>query len=927
MRKITGKVVSLVLALALAATSFSANFASATTRTVAGTASFDGEKSIYLVNGGSTEAARSVTAFSQWVDGTVDTADHHDGIGTAEISDISHVSGDKLVKWDIDNDTITLRSADSEGQEVISILFKATYTNDDGDDVTVKASKQFTIYAYDAGSALVRMYAAKDSGKAPDEVGSFARNDGSYKDIAVYKASNDGTSAKAVWTNLYTPVIKSGSAAQDSTATNAELAAAGVTTSNYADYQFVYSDNSRVVLTKQTGNYIRATVAANVTTTKTTKLAATGNVSVNARKVLSSVKVSTDTDDKVTAKSKIDKKIIAPAGYVNIGKDKGTYLYAATLDSDANDNIDVANSEVVFGGADGINTGATPADINVSGGTVTKISGKVDSLTITEATVNAVDLDTGDVVVSDDSAKVGNITTDDNGGAAGNTGKVTVDAGKVGNIDTTDASDGNDTVEVTGGTVGTIATDGIVTVVAGDEETPAVTGDITAKQVTLDSNSGKVSVGTIKSTAAGSTIALENGDYALSVKGFNFDYRDTALTLSEFSGKIAAPVNAQNGSISYETDSDSQILTTVTGTVNVGTINIDEYTTLAFDGAVEVGTVSGSGTLKVYAGKLYVTEGASGVKLKLADAVLSAGMTAFKADIDMVDVEDMDTFGFTLAKTAGTSIDTFKIASIYFGGIGIDKSDINVAVGQKQTFTVVAYPTGTSLPAGSQVSWDFEGNDEIFAVTYSGNTATVSVLKTDSEFASENAGTLTATLQDAEGYALDDYDAATATVNAVKTPDAVSDTNAALTVAKGAGYTMKVTSASVPSVTLGSAGVYSVALVSKNGNDYFYKLTATGDAGKATGVYLNGRKLFVATVKAFAFTSDTTTNTTVKGAYTFKVTSDTAPVVTIGSGVFKLALVSQSGKAYFYKLTSAGANGAAAGVYVNGSKIFVAKVG
>jgi hypothetical protein len=927
MRKITGKVVSLVLALALATTSFSANFAFASTKTVTGTASFDGEKSIYLVNGGSTEAARSVTNFSQWVQGKLDTADHQDGISTAEISDISHVSGDKLVKWDIDNDTITLKSADSEGQEVISILFKATYTNDDGDDVTVKGSKQFTIYAYDAGQALIRMYKTTDSGKAPDEVGTFARNDGSYKDIAVYKASNDGTNAKAVWTNLYTPVIKTGSAAQDSTATTAELTTAGVDASNYANHQFVYSDNNHVVLEKQTGDFIRATVAANITTSKTTKLAATTNVSINARKILSTVKVSTDSGDKVTAKTKIDKKIIAPAGYVNIGKDKGTYLYESTLDRNSVDNIDVEGSEVVFGGADGINTGATPADITVSGGNVTKISGKVDSLTITEATVNAVDLDTGDVIVTDENAKVGNITTDDNGGAAGNTGKVTVEAGKVGNIDATDASDGNDTVEVTGGTVGSIATDGTVAVATDDEDVPVVTSDISAKEVTLDSTNGKVSVGTIKSTDAGSTITLENGDYALSVKGFNFDYRDTALTLSEFSGKIAAPVNAQNGSIISETDEDSQTVTTITGSVNVDSLDIDEYTTLAFDADVKVGTVSGSGILKVYAGKLYVTEGASGVKLKLADALLSTGMIAFKADSDVVDVDDMDTFGFTLAKSEGSSIDTFKIASVYFGGIGIDKSNVNVAVGQKQTFTVVAYPTGTSLPAGAQVSWEFDGSDEIFDVTYSGTTATVSVLKTDAAFASENVGTLTATLQDAEGYTLDDYDAATATVNAVATPDAVSDTNAALSVAKGSSYIMKVTSSAVPSVTLGTGSVFTTTLVSKNGNEYFYKLTAIGDPGKATGVYLNGRKIFVATVKPYAFTSDTTMDTTVKGAYTFKITSDTAPTVTIGTGVFKLALVSKSGNAYFYKLTSAGQVGAASGVYVNGTKVFVAKIG
>jgi hypothetical protein len=326
-------------------------------------------------------------------------------------------------------------------------------------------------------------------------------------------------------------------------------------------------------------------------------------------------------------------------------------------------------------------------------------------------------------------------------------------------------------------------------------------------------------------------------------------------------------------------------------------------------------------------GQLYVTGSASSTKLKLSGAPV-VGAVAFKADADTVDVEDFDTYGFTLTKSTSGSVDTFKIASLSFAGLQINPATATLAKGYSQTFTASAYPTGTSLPTGATIQWSLDGgSSDVFAMTTTGNTATVKVNSIDSTFASENKTSLTATLYDADGYVLDDYDAATCDITATATPAATSDTNSAISVAKGASYQMKVTSTTAPAVTTGSNGVFSVVLASKNGNDYFYKLTATGAVGASTGVYLNGNKIFVATVKAFAFTSDTSKDTTVKGAYTFKITSATTPTVSVGSAAFKLAFVSKTGNAYLYKITSAGAAGTKVGVYVNGAKAFVAIVG
>ncbi len=78
--------------------------------------------------------------------------------------------------------------------------------------------------------------------------------------------------------------------------------------------------------------------------------------------------------------------------------------------------------------------------------------------------------------------------------------------------------------------------------------------------------------------------------------------------------------------------------------------------------------------------------------------------------------------------------------------------------------------------------------------------------------------------------------AAGCAITAVATPTAVSDTNAALSVKKGSSYIMKVTASATPSVVTGTNGVFTVTLASKNGNEYFYKLSAVGPIGSATGI-------------------------------------------------------------------------------------------
>ena len=159
-------------------------------------------------------------------------------------------------------------------------------------------------------------------------------------------------------------------------------------------------------------------------------------------------------------------------------------------------------------------------------------------------------------------------------------------------------------------------------------------------------------------------------------------------------------------------------------------------------------------------------------------------------------------------------------------------------------------------------------------------------------------------------------------------PTFVSDTNSALSVDNA--YTFKITSTDgkAPIFVVGTPGIFTVQFVKQSGSDYFYKITAIGPISAQTGIYVNGEKLLVATVKsaACAFVSDTNSNLSVNSAYTFKITSKNgkAPSFIVGTpGAFDVKLVKQAGSDYFIKITAVGAPGAQAGIYINGGSRFL----
>lgn len=91
---------------------------------------------------------------------------------------------------------------------------------------------------------------------------------------------------------------------------------------------------------------------------------------------------------------------------------------------------------------------------------------------------------------------------------------------------------------------------------------------------------------------------------------------------------------------------------------------------------------------------------------------------------------------------------------------------------------------------------------------------------------------------------VDGYQVVVATVG---TAGVVSDTTHPFTVAQGATYQFKLTSASRPTFT-GNNANFTIAYVSNSGNDWFFKVTAAGAAGASTTFSANGVVVTTATI-------------------------------------------------------------------------------
>lgn len=239
------------------------------------------------------------------------------------------------------------------------------------------------------------------------------------------------------------------------------------------------------------------------------------------------------------------------------------------------------------------------------------------------------------------------------------------------------------------------------------------------------------------------------------------------------------------------------------------------------------------------------------------------------------------------------------------------KSDTNYDFSLKQGTSYLFKITGaTSFHTGSAGIFKVEfvsksGNDSFYKITAIGT-----------------PGQQTGLYMSVDGYA---QKVCVVTVSPPVTMK--SDTNVNFSVKQGASYMFKITGAT--SFHAGSSGVYNIQLVSKSSNDSFYKITAIGQPGQQTGLYMSAagysQKICVVTVSAptpIVITSDTNYDFAIaKGAsYQFKVTAPGAQSINFcagTAGVYQITPIKHTGNDFFYKITAIGASGQATGLYAS----------
>lgn len=936
MKKITGKALSLVLSIALVASSFSASFASASTKTVSGSVDLkeDDAKSIYLVSGGMNKDSN--VNLTDWINlqsknaVEMDTPDHQ-SVTIDQILDVSHVSGDRLVKWgdekggsisDDDNDQtyLSLRNKTGSGKEVISVLYKGTYADDDGNDVTVKAKAEITVHVIKEGTILIgKGYDASTTalsdrtGKSIEDIDTLAQKADVLKDSAVDSAEMGVYYAYgATGHNLevqYAPASVYFDFATDKAAYKTADGSKQMTEGDALYTIKVSGSTQNKCVFTPAGNGSNLLTISSMPGVSTGTLSFTVNSSSKNSCGATGVKNTTVPngsskfdDSKVTAKTTVAKKAIVRAA-TGVNKDKKTLL----------NNVDVTGYDLKL--ADNITSFSVDKDCSL--GTISGGKGFTGSLSISSANVKTLDLDdnfAGKVNIND--SKVGDIKAKK--GSADISGESTI-----GNVE----CDGD--VIVSSGSVGDIKSKGAVTIDANDDDKTTNVGKVQASgKIDINNDDSKVAIKSLFAREDASSFAL-TGDN-ITVGTIDFDYRDATLSIGDYQGKLPSPVNGKHATIET-TDEKADV--SFTGAATVDNLDLNDSSKVAFDTSLKVGDISGSGSVKLPLGSLYVTSSVSGSPVLKFSNDFKVGDTAFKADSDTVDVDDFDGFGFTVSKSTGSSIDTFKIASAKFAGLLITPSSARIAKGTQyaQTFKASAYPSGTVIPSGDKVAWDFSGSDTNFKYTANADGSyTVEVIAVDPSFASENTGKVIAKLVDANGDEDTDFTETDCTVTALATPDSTftSDTPATLTVAQGANYTFKITTldGKEPTFSVGS-NAFTVTKMGKSGNSYFFKITATGAVKTSVGVYVNGVRTSVATIGASAVKVDTTKVTIKTGAsYTFKVTgTSVAPSFTSGNtAIAKVVSSSTSAGAYFFKVSAVKAG--STGIYVNGVRAAVVTV-
>lgn len=934
MRKATGKVVSLVLALALVVTSFSSIAAFAATKTETGTATVDTNKDLYLANTNGVDNPKDGSKYfnlTDWIFGknvSLETYDHIVINGGIEISQVT-VSGSSIVKVVKVNESnasqykaanaedgdyvVSVRDAKGTGTATLNVLLTGK-TNDRGDDeITVRGSVQIKLTLLDAKTPILTTSDAFEAGKAPAAIEGLQKNPNDSVTPEGEKKPVDATTDKAY---VVLPVANGSAIATYDKQKVVEK----------TDANNTYDEGDYVVSVSGTRSYVDVPDSSMITFGVTEP--AVGNT---VRLTVYSTKKTDDnkyTTDKtvVQATSKVENKVVGKVVSIDVGdgskdtvngKDDTLLSKSKTYAKMDDDKYwDVTGAEVKDEDAGLLITAGRLGNVSTSG-TVTVNDGTVGTLS-TSGTMN---LDGGSVSVAKDAA-----TINVNGATVGeikDAATVTVTSGKVtGAVNATDVS-----------------------LSPLNDEEPVSVSAVKAVTLTVDGTNAAAAAASFfaKETEENPNSSVELIGKNASLGAVDFDYRNTVMTLRGFVGTLPAPTKGtftgyEETGATITTDSEGETNATISGNLAIANINL-ESGTVAFTGNVKVDNVGGSeATMVINAGALNITESvATSNTLKIADAAdVAAGTVVYTAASEIADESSFVGYGYTVKVVSGKTTDAFVIDSISFSGLTMNKTEAKILLGTSETFTASAYPNGTTLPEGAYIKFFLDGDENYVSGVDNGNgTATITAKKYDATFDVLNKATLTAQVYDQYDIQLEEYGEATCAITVIEKPETtyVSDTTGNVNVVAGNTYQFKITSTNgaVPQFAVaGDGSIFKLVAQSNEGNDYFFKVQAVGTVGQVCGVYVNKEATPVATLTVSAdYTCDTTTvNVAVGATYQVKITANSMPTLAAGNSIYTVAFASQSGNDYFFKITATqnAKAGDAVGFYINGapSPAFVA---
>lgn len=868
MRKITGKALAAVLAMALLTSSFSGTFAFAASSERAGSVSFSGDDEVTLVK--DTEDPNEYKFDLEGLIGTMtltttDKAEKDVAVDSEDLS-FRHAKGDNLIS--IKDGKARVKS-DKTGTETIMVYGEATITRDDR-DITLKGQKEITIHVVESGYLFVGVDGVPET-KTGEEVPALelSYNDLDVKKVAVYKA--------VAGANLEATYKK--------TTVNEDDDPLRIETSSTTRFDVDDEDDVTTIQNRGKG---------------------TGTMKLSIKSATGSDKTKFNTTEESTTATIL--KRIDVTGNVTIDKDgsKTTispYASAPNMDSDSNvagyDIKVLKGTNVNVTGSASVGKITDAADVSVEDkakvGDITDATGMVS---ISGGTVGALDVK-GSVEMSDGTAA--SIEADENISIVGGTVSGDVLTDKDVTIDAEDDEIDtvvNGKVEATNISVECSSEDGqirLAKVVLKDDGELNLTGgnvEITELDCAYEGNVNFVDFqGTLPtilnaqdiSVDEDSTVvvtgAVELGSLDIA-EGGSIEFRD-AVEVESVSGDGKLVVGADKLYVSDSISGDVK-LRLAGANVNVGDVAYkaakDVGSTDAFSG---VGfTVERKSVDSNTDSFLVRSVSFAGVALDKSEVTIAKGFsdtvtvsnypasTSLPAGASIVwdysdadrDVFDITADGATLTISVKDYDDVYATSNSFeLIATVVDSDGYEIEDYDPATCTVTAIPEVVvssdlsgivEVPQGS--TKDFVVNSQVEApVTIGTGNVAVHALKTP--FANGQA-TYTIKATGAVGTTAGVY----ATVpgqNAVKLfiikvtePVVTSDTTVDFNLAAGNRYVFKITAPSAPSFTVGNGAVLKTQAGKIDGNDYYFAVYAIGSAGQSTGVYVNGVKVCTVTV-------------------------------------------------------------------------------